>query len=322
MEYILSQSNPIKSEHLKAQKLLLDWFKKEGRHHLPWRNTRDVYRVLVSEIMLQQTQAERVAKDYYPHFLKSYPTISDLAKASLDDVLSHWSGLGYYVRARNLHKLAKICQKRVPQNMQDLQKLPGVGRYTASAVCSFALEQSVAVVDTNIKRVLLRYFGLHEQNLVLEFANSFLNHKDSRRHNLALMDLGSLICVPKNPTCKDCPLNITCKGRENPELFTLKKPVQYENMELFLGVNIRNKKLALVRSSSKLYNGLYLLPQVDPVEENFLGSFKHSYTKYRLKVNLYKSFDLVKGAKYFTYEELQDAPISSMTKKALKFINF
>lgn len=128
-----------------AHQNLIIWYEKHGRHELPWRKTKDIYHVYLSEVMLQQTQVSRVEEHYYPHFLKKYPTIQSLANATLDEVLSDWSGLGYYSRARNLHKSAQLCSSEgIPSSMEILQTLPGVGRYTASAVCSFALGQSVS----------------------------------------------------------------------------------------------------------------------------------------------------------------------------------
>ena len=303
-------------------KTLLTWFETHGRHELPWRKTSDVYHIFLSEVMLQQTQASRVAEHYYPHFLQKYPTLQDLANASLDEVLGDWSGLGYYSRARNLHKAVQLCKEDgLPHDFKELQKLPGVGRYTASAVCSFALNQRVAVVDTNINRVLKRYFALMDDKLVLQKAEEFLNKEFPKEHNLALMDLGSLVCTPKNPTCKECPLSFTCKGKNEPEIFTCKKKTQYENLELYLGVCLVDKKLALVKSSDKLYKDLYVLPPVEPAEEDFIASFKHSYTKYRITVSLYKTQTAPLEARYFSYEELLQAPISSMTKKALQFLD-
>ena len=311
--------NSLRSLHVR----LLRWFEKHGRHALPWRETRNVYHVLVSEIMLQQTQANRVAEHFYPQFLQNYPSLEHLAKAPLESVLGSWSGLGYYSRARNLHKLAQICaHDGLPNNMEALQKLPGIGRYTASAICSFAHEQAVSVVDTNIKRVLKRHFALEDEKELQKHADGFLNHQDPRSHNLALMDLGSLVCTPKNPTCKDCPLSLTCKGQHAPERFTCKKKIEYENLELFLGVHVKQNKLALIKSNENLYRGLYVLPHVEPMEENCIGSFKHSYTKYRIKVNLYKIDFLPQNSRNFGYEELQEAPISTLTKKALEFIKF
>lgn len=271
--------------------------------------------------MLQQTQVSRVQEHFYPHFLKKYPTLQSFANASLDEVLSDWSGLGYYSRARNLHKSAQLCSgEGIPTSMRELQELPGVGRYTASAVCSFALGQKVAVVDTNITRVLKRYFALNDEKQVLRYAEDFLNTKEPTKHNLALMDLGSLVCTPTNPTCKECPLVFTCKGKNEPEVYTQKKKKRYEKLELFLGVCLKENKLALVKSKENLYKGLLVLPFCEPDEQKFLGSFKHSYTKYKITVSLYSVEKVDEASHWLNYEELLSAPISSMTKKALKFI--
>lgn len=302
---------------------LLAWYEKQGRHELPWRQVSDVYHVYLSEVMLQQTQVSRVREHFYPYFLKKYPTLQDLANASLDEVLASWSGLGYYSRARNLHKTAQLCAKEgLPHDFNALLKLPGVGKYTASAVCSFALHQDIAVVDTNIARVLKRYFAIENASdaQVWQKANEFLNHANPTAHNLALMDLGSLICTP-TPTCKECPLAFTCKGKDEPQKYAQTKKTKYENLELYLGVCVRDKKLALIKSEEKLYKGLYILPSAEPLEENLLGSFKHSYTKYRITVFLYKVQDISSKVEWFSYEELLQAPISSLTKKSLEFIN-
>jgi A/G-specific adenine glycosylase len=306
----------------KIHKNLLLWYKKNARHELPWRQTDDMYHIYLSEVMLQQTQTSRVKEHFYPYFLEKYPRLEDLARASLDEVLASWSGLGYYSRARNLHKSVQLCAKNgLPHDFKELLKLPGVGKYTASAVCSFALHQDIAVVDTNIARVLKRYFALEHASdtQVWQKADEFLNHKNPTEHNLALMDLGSLICTP-NPTCKECPLELTCKGKENPLEYAKTKKTVYESLELSLGVCLQEKKLALIKSEKKLYKGLLVLPSCEPDEEKFIGNFKHSYTKYRINVSLYKVEKVSEKALWYSYEELLQAPISSMTKKALEFI--
>lgn len=311
----------MKKKFQKTQLDLLQWYEKNGRHELPWRNTDDIYHVYLSEIMLQQTQVSRVMQEYYPNFLQRFPTLQDLANASQDEVLSCWSGLGYYSRARNLHKCAQITQKSLPQSETELLKLPGIGKYTASAICSFGYKQSVPVVDTNIARVLKRYFALLGTSdiSVWEYAKKFLNSDDAREHNLALMDLGSLVCTPKNPKCDACPLFDSCLGKEEAELYTQTKKTQYEPLELFYGVCIKNNKIALQNSFEKMYKGMLVLPSVDPIEEDFLGSFKHSYTKYKIDVKLYTLEEASEESIWIDLELLEDAPISSLTKKAQKF---
>jgi A/G-specific adenine glycosylase len=300
---------------------LLQWYEKYGRHELPWRNTDDIYHIYVSEIMLQQTQVSRVRDEYYPKFLKRFPTLERLAEADLDEVFSLWSGLGYYSRARNLHKTAELCKTTLPNDKKELLKLPGIGEYTASAICSFGYRQNTPVVDTNIARVIKRLFALLDINdkELRKYAAAFVNAADVRAHNLALMDLGSLVCLPKNPKCDECPLRLACKGRSEAELYTQKKQTAYESLELFYGVCIKDEKIALKISDEKLYKGMLVLPSTEPIEENFIAAFKHSYTKYRLTVNLYEVRELDDEMVWVELDRLQNAPISSLTKKASSF---
>lgn len=305
-----------------THKELLAWYKKEGRHTLPWRNTQNLYHVYLSEIMLQQTQVNRVRDEYYPHFLVKFPSLQALADAKLDDVLSAWSGLGYYRRAKNLHLSAKESCGELPRSVDALMQLPGIGRYTASAICSFGLSQNIPVVDTNISRVLKRYFSLLQakENVIWEYATQFLNENDPRHHNLALMDLGSLICLPKNPKCSLCPLQSHCQGKKEPELYTKVKKKEYIAMELFFGVHIKEHKIALQLSEENMYKDMLVLPKVEPLEENFLGSFKHAYTKYKLDVKLYKLEEMADTKVIWVdIDKLDSAPISSLTKKASKY---
>jgi len=274
--------------------------------------------------MLQQTQVERVKEEYYPRFLEKFPTLQDLADATLDEVFSVWSGLGYYRRAKNLHVSAKSAREGLPTSYEELLKLSGIGTYTASAICSFGYEQCIAVVDTNIARVLKRFFALENPTpkQLQHYAEKFLNEKDTRHHNLALMDLGSLVCKAKNPTCMLCPLFSECQGKDNPHFYTQIKKKESIAMELFLGVCVQDDKLALVISRGSMYKNMLVLPEVDPIEENFLGSFKHAYTKYRLTVNLYSMESIEEEVVWIAMQKLNDAPISSLTKKAKKIIKY
>jgi A/G-specific adenine glycosylase len=190
---------------------LLIWYKKAARD-LPWRETRNPYAVLVSEFMLQQTQVSRVL-DFYPRFLKRFPTIEALARARPKAVMEQWDGLGYYARARNLHKLAREVTRRhdgtLPDSPEDLRTLPGVGPYTAGAVACFAYEQPVAAVDTNVKRVLGRVFRKKD---VWGLASAIMprNGKRAWKFNQALMELGALVCVARKPKCPVCPVRREC----------------------------------------------------------------------------------------------------------------
>ena len=306
---------------IKIQKKLLEWYNIQGRHELPWRNTDNMYHIYLSEIMLQQTQVNRVRDEYYPQFLTKFPTLQALANATQDDVLAAWSGLGYYSRARNLQKTAQSVGESLPTTQEELIKLPGIGKYTASAICSFGHNQNIPVVDTNIARVIKRYFALlnPKDAAIWQNATAFVNAKDPRHHNLALMDLGSLVCLPKNPKCTECPLEKECLGKNEPEIYTQTKKKVYESLELFYGVYIKENKIALQVSKERMYKDMLILPSVDPAEENFLGEFKHSYTKYKLTVKLYTLDELNAEVVWVALDELENAPISSLTKKAQKF---
>jgi A/G-specific adenine glycosylase len=198
---------------------LLAWFAKNGRS-LPWRRTRDPYRVLVSEFMLQQTQVSRVT-EYYPRFIKRFSSIEALARARPRAVREAWDGLGYYARARNLHELARQVSstgRQVPDDPAELVKLPGVGRYTAGAVACFAYEKPVATVDTNIRRVIRRVFlgerekGKSEER-IWQLAAALVPRDGKRAwaFNQGIMELGATVCVARKPKCPECPVVRDCK---------------------------------------------------------------------------------------------------------------
>ena len=196
------------------------WYKKAARR-LPWRETRNPYAILVSEFMLQQTQVSRVL-EYYPRFLARFPTLRALARARPKAVMEEWDGLGYYARARNLHALARVVSRTrdgtLSDNPEELQQLPGVGRYTAGAVACFAYEKPVPTVDTNIRRVLTRVFahakvGMRTAEL-WELASRLVPKDGKRawRFNQALMELGALVCTARKPKCPECPVRSGCRA--------------------------------------------------------------------------------------------------------------
>lgn len=213
---------------------LLAWFRRHGRD-LPWRRTRDPYRVAVSEFMLQQTQVSRVL-EYYPRFLARFPTLEHLARARPGAVMEQWDGLGYYARARNLHAFAREIVRRydatTPREPEELAKLPGVGRYTAGAIAAFAYEQPVPAVDTNVGRVVRRYFsgergagsgtrgGTSRSPLpapspreIWRLTEALVPRHGKRawEFNQALMELGALVCTARAPKCGACPLRRGCR---------------------------------------------------------------------------------------------------------------
>lgn len=209
---------------------LVTWFRRRGRP-LPWRRTREAYPILVSEFMLQQTQVSRVL-DYWPRFLRRYPSLESLARARSSQVREAWTGLGYYRRAANLHRLARVVVRdmdgRIPEDVESLRALPGVGSYTAGAVSCFAYERPAATVDTNVARVLARVFGSrrdreiggskkHLEKLAMELQPRA--GKAAWNFNQALMELGALLCTARNPKCAACPVRGDCRyaGRATPK---------------------------------------------------------------------------------------------------------
>jgi A/G-specific adenine glycosylase len=197
------------------------WFRRAGRD-LPWRKTRDPYRILVSEAMLQQTQVSRVL-EFYPRFLSAFPSLEKLAAAKPRHVLEQWEGLGYYARARNLHALARAT-KELPSEPHELRKLPGIGPYTAGAVTSFAFEKRAALVDTNVARVLSRVFAPRlkpkrprDLKKIWAIAEDVLprSGKAGWTHNQALMELGALLCTARKKRCAECPVRTLCASRED-----------------------------------------------------------------------------------------------------------
>jgi A/G-specific adenine glycosylase len=194
------------------------WFRSNGRT-LPWRETRDPYRVLISETMLQQTPVSRVL-DFYPRFLRRFPTLGDLARARPRQVREGWEGLGYYARARNLYALARRTSE-IPADVDALQALPGIGRYTAGAIACFAYERREALVDTNVARVLRRVFAPRAdvktsrgQRRLWAIAERILPRtgKQAWQHNQALMELGALVCTARVARCELCPVAALCRS--------------------------------------------------------------------------------------------------------------
>jgi A/G-specific adenine glycosylase len=214
------------------------WQKTHGRHDLPWQNTQDPYKVWLSEIMLQQTQVTTVM-GYFEKFTQRFPTVADLAAAQLDEVLGLWSGLGYYSRARNLHRAAQQVMQAhggvMPRSAEALQTLPGIGRSTAAAVASLCFGEPVAILDGNVKRVLTRFLGYdrdlaqtrHERDL-WHLAQALLPHtrvaQTMPHYTQGVMDLGATVCTPRRPRCEACPVRGTCVAfaQGTPERYPVK----------------------------------------------------------------------------------------------------
>ena len=217
---------------------IVAWQTSHGRHHLPWQNTQDPYRVWLSEIMLQQTQVSTVL-GYYERFLQRFPTVADLAAGSDEEVMALWSGLGYYSRARNLHRCAQDIVARFggkfPQTVEELASLPGIGRSTAGAIASFCFAQPVAILDANVKRVLTRAFGFGDdlasssaEKKLWSLADSLVPTANLQnampRYTQGMMDMGATICTAKKPSCLLCPVHGDCVAHKqgDPERYPVK----------------------------------------------------------------------------------------------------
>lgn len=216
------QCGPLPAQAAAFRRRLLAWYTRH-RRALPWRGLTDPYAVLVSEIMLQQTQVVRV-REYFPGFLRRYPTVEELAAAPDDAVRESWAGLGYYARARNLHSAARQITAdhggTVPRDPEVLRRLPGIGRYTAGAVASIAYGDPVAAVDTNVARVLSRVFRVRgaaksarRERTLWALAAALLPPRRAGDWNQALMDLGATVCLARRPRCAICPLGAVCASR-------------------------------------------------------------------------------------------------------------
>ncbi len=276
---------------------LIKWQQQHGRHHLPWQ-VKDAYCVWLSEIMLQQTQVTTVL-NYYPRFIKKFPDVAALANATEDDVLALWSGLGYYARARNLHKAAKQVVNefdgQFPQSRLELQQLCGIGRSTAAAICAFAFSQKEAILDGNVKRVLCRVFALDgdpadrqfEQALWQKAESLLPDHQLMQGYTQGLMDLGALVCLRSKPKCHNCPMKDICLAHMQNLTATLprkkqKKTVPVKSLYWLLIQNEQGEIIVERRKSQGIWGGLYCLPTFENLQEaeQFCQRFKISLTDF------------------------------------------
>lgn len=337
--------------------LLISWYQKHLRK-LPWRETRDPYKIWLSEIILQQT---RVAQGlpYYEKFVEKYPTVFDLAKAPQDEVLRLWQGLGYYSRARNLH----ICAQEVadnhngifPQEYSDLLKLKGIGKYTAAAIASFAFKKPVPVVDGNVFRVLARLFNI-DLNIAdtksfktfFEIAKTLIPYDNPDLFNQGMMELGATICSPSNPGCLICPLATGCIARERglqKQLPIKEKKIKITRRFFYYLVWERNNQLAMKKRGPKdIWQGLFdfdLIEKKEPLNEEEIIEFvkeinpfskvfnisppiQHILTHQRIEarfVEIYidKSSDLSgKTLNFYDFSEIEELPKPILVNKYLK----
>lgn len=300
------------------QKRILHWFKKSGRKHLPWQQTNSPYPIWLSEIMLQQTQVATVIP-YFQRFIQHFPSLSALAKADIDEVITLWSGLGYYARARNLHRCAQIIEKEYlgefPQNLKLLQALPGIGRSTAGALLALGFSQPASILDGNVKRVLARFHAIsgwpalskvNKKLWALAEHYTPLN-KHVSHYTQAMMDLGALICTRKQPKCPECPLQSHCLAYigNNTENYPSPKPpkkLPCRAINMLILVNKQQEILLEKRPPMGIWGGLWSLPECSlsenvknfckknyhceiekPIKKN--GLLKHTFSHFQLEIN-------------------------------------
>ena len=299
-------------------KNVLNWFEQQGRKHFPWQQQKTLYRVWISEIMLQQTQVTTVIP-YYERFMTSFPDINDLANSDEDNVLHHWTGLGYYARARNLHKSAKIIRDqyngKFPTDIEQVIALPGIGRSTAGAILSLSLKQHHPILDGNVKRVLARFHMVAGYPGQAAFDKSLWKLSEQltpangvEKYNQAMMDLGATVCTRSKPLCSICPLKEDCqaffhdKQSEFPGKKPKKeKPVKQTNMLLFSKTSDDKDTEVLMykRPPSGIWGGLWSFYEVENEKEinqcakqngltvsktTTLEPFRHTFSHFHLDI--------------------------------------
>ena len=305
---------------------ILIWYEKYGRVTLPWRNTQSAYAIYLSEIMLQQTQVKTVLERFYFQFLKKFPLLKDVANSPIDDVLKAWEGLGYYTRARNLHKTAIETDGTLPSSAEALEKLSGIGKSTAHAVACFAFDEPLPILDANVKRILYRFFAVTSCNekKLWELSYELYDKNNSYIYNQTMMDIGSAICTHKNPLCSECPFESLCQGKETPLLYPEKKKKKIKPIrKRTLVIYNKDDKYALSQNEERLLSGLWAFKQEEDFEvfDNMteLGQFKQHYTHFTLDASVV----LVQNKeqkKYFTIDEIHDLALSGADRKTLALL--
>ena len=333
---------------------LLHWFDRHGRHDLPWQHPRTPYRVWVSEIMLQQTQVA-VASGYFLRFMAAFPTLAELAAADEDQVLAQWSGLGYYSRARNLHRAARQCVQQhggeLPRDLDGLLALPGIGRSTAGAVLAQAHGERVAILDGNVRRVLCRLHGLHGtpgsadlERRLWELSTAQLPQQRLADYTQALMDFGATLCRRARPDCAACPLRARCVALREDLVAQLPQPRQRKPLptrECVMLVLLDRERRVLLQRRTKngVWAGLWSLPECADADRAehwlrrhvrpgtaaaILPSFEHVFSHYRLRVAPHRWVDCTPATvadradlRWATRDELRDIGLPAPVRRLL-----
>lgn len=312
------------------------WYAVRGRHALPWRNTRDAYAIYISEVMLQQTQVQTVLARYYHPFLARFPDLRTLADAPRDEVLKHWEGLGYYSRAANLHRAAALAAPQLPDSVEGLQALPGIGRNTAHAVAAFAYRQPVPVMEANVKRVLCRIFALEKPTVegLWNYAFALLDETEPFDYNQAMMDLGAMVCTRRKPACLECPAQDICRGRDAPESYPAavkKKPIPVRTARIVVW-QARNGKFRLTPREGAFLQGLYHFAEYPaaadtvslrniayrlPQDGRRLGDVSQTYSHFRMEAEVWHVpvQESGEGEDWYSPEEIGALPLSGIDNK-------
>lgn len=323
----------LKSFHTRLER----WYQAHGRHTLPWRNTRDPYAIYLSEVMLQQTQVKTVLERYYHPFLQAFPTLQKLAKAPVEKVLKLWEGLGYYSRARNLHRAAVLANGIMPDEVEGLMALPGIGKNTAYAIAAFAYHQPVPLLEANVKRVITRIFALtHPTDQQLwDGAFALLNTKKPFNYNQAMMDIGAMVCTRHKPDCPACPANHMCKGQAVPENYPaprIKKKVPVRKRNIIVFENARGDFFLQARES-KMLGGLYGFIESEDSIIAFdgtsyalqaykpLGTISQSYSHYTLIGTVYRITHHGAGNDWHSLRNITKLPLSRADQKIIGLLN-
>jgi len=307
---------------------LLSWYRR-NRRDLPWRRTTDPYAIFVSEFMLQQTQVGTVIP-YYQEWLRRFPNVAALAAASESDVLHAWQGLGYYSRARNLRASAiAIVQKhggRFPKSPDSICDLPGVGRYTANAVATFAFGQTVPIVEANIARVLSRLFDLQTpidtsagRERLWSSASGLLPRQNAGIHNSALMELGALVCGSR-PKCSRCPVSRFCRAT-NPASLPRKKPRPILELRTEHHGFVLRRGRVLLEQSTDRWRGMWILPRLTaaPRKAQPLHRSEFPFTHHRITLEVYRGRDAspTPTRRWFSRGDLHSIAVPSPHRRAL-----
>jgi A/G-specific adenine glycosylase len=318
-----------KNKLTSLQKSVRRWYARSGRD-LPWRQTRDPYAIMVSEFMLQQTSVTAVIP-YYREWIRRFPSIEALAQTGEEEVLRAWEGLGYYSRARNLRAAAKEIVDRFggkfPRNAHDLLSLPGVGRYTAAAILTFAFDEPVGIVEANTTRLLSRLFNVTApvdttpgREQLWEHANRIVPKQNAGEFNSALMDLGALVCVPQRPRCPACPVQSSCLAKDPSSLPRKKPRPAVKSLTERHSFALRRGKV-LLQSCARRWRGMWMLPALDNHPRRRAAySSTFSFTHHRIRLEAFRDSRIRRSRQqtWFELDELDRLPMPNPHRRALR----